>query len=150
MGVAYWGCAVPYSLFIDVQRTAIWERGERVVTCVPMWMFTYSSGGEGECVWVCVNAYLCVCEKMSAWSVQAQGHIIFLFFLFRCDGLNRQERRRLIWMTSTALLFCFEKSLKSIYFCKSCKAMYMLYSSKQLTYTVKFTVWSFSYTILDL
>ncbi len=68
-----------------------------MVTCVPMWMFAYSSGGEGECVWVCVNASLCVCEKMSAWSVHAQGHIIFSFFSVFCwGGLNREVRRRLI------------------------------------------------------
>ena len=59
MGVANWGCAVPYSLFIDVQPTALWNEvrelaravvGVLMSGCGWAWVGTWISEGVNRCV----------------------------------------------------------------------------------------------------
>lgn len=75
MGVANWGCAVPYSLFIDVQPTALWNK-VRELACAVVWVLTCGWGRVWVGTWKCEGSkrWVLMCKWDCEWTqfVQVQ------------------------------------------------------------------------------
>lgn len=73
MGVANWGCAVPYSLFIDVQPTASWNKvWAGLCSWVDANVWVWGNKYVGALISVCTRVRaiiygLCVCRCLNAW-----------------------------------------------------------------------------------
>lgn len=134
MGVANWGCAVPYSLFIDVQPTALWTKVRELASAV-VWVlmcgWNLSKWGcecahkfKSTCVWICASVcpfellylYLCIFHALD--KVTCQPRKDFTAFCSSAGSSAQSSVLNIFSMCISKRIYCFMTNEKLI-FCQN-------------------------------